>query len=365
MKKWKPVVYVVKGKATSKNWYLRWKQPNGKYKQISSGTANKRTANRLATDKEEELRRTVNRGGNRWADVSEAYLKKASDSKKLDFRTAETNFLDFIESAYDYDEFSILDVDSDLLEEFRDCLDLSPNSVNSYLTRLRTFFEWCKKKRFVKTVPEVDKLKVSREKKAGGRALSDGEVNAIIDACKKILGEPYAKPWDFFIRGLCYCWDGDESCIRLVGLSTETPLIEYPRQKTTDDRKFYAVTPKFVEHLRTVKQEKRTGFVFNPVGRKGKITRAAKTIQALIHEFSVRANVITKNRLKNGEPKYASAHDFKRCFASWNSHHLSKDDLRSVTRHASENCLEVHYLTKDAEKESVRIQQFLGKIEPE
>ncbi len=366
-----PKVYVTK-RSDRKNYYFVYENQKGVKVWKSSGTRVKRDANRLAIDYEKEIVKSFVDETVRWSCIVDRYidehLSKHSKHNKTQFMTASGRFVCV------FGEPSVRKVGDEMIVKFTSAMiddNCSPSSVNAYLRQIRAFLKWCKKKRIITSdeLPVVEMLKIKPEDVSRGRALTSDGLKKVIDTIPLIV-ERYWESWRDFILGLWHSgfrvnellklsWD-DPKFILVDGIDTSTPLFSIPSDgQKSGKREDCPIMPGCVELLRKTPKSDRVGFVFNPIGLKGTVTRSPKLCVRYISKFGKRSGVVVKIK-HNGEKKYASAHDLKRSFATEHSNGMSIEQLMWATRNSTEAVLRKFYLRSDAQNRSLQIQKAMG-----
>lgn len=263
--------------------------------------------------------------------------------------------------------FTHLDeVDSKLIEKFTNKLyaeKLSGFTIRTHLMIVRKMLRWCKRKGFVRKIPHFE-MPGSLEG-IRGRAITLEEFERMIKAIPEVVGENGKESWEFLLYGLW--WSGlriseamdlhwtDDSNIT-IDFSGEYPMFAFQAHAQKNRKMQYTpMAPEFVEHIQN---ERRRGYVFNPLRRakpyhlRMETTHVGKIITKIGEEAKV---VVSKNR---GKVKYASAHDLRRSFGDRWSWKIGERELQELMRHESIETTRKFYAKRDASRSAKKIWDF-------
>jgi integrase len=106
------------------------------------------------------------------------------------------------------------------------------------------------------------------------------------------------------------------------------------------------LTPDFAAFVLRVPESRRTGFVFNPVGERGRAVRGDDYVGGIISEIGKASKVIVDHR----KQKYASAHDLRRSFGSRWARRVMPQTLKDLMRHADIATTMKYYVDLNADE---------------
>lgn len=227
---------------------------------------------------------------------------------------------------------------------------LSENTIESYLGQIRAALEWARTQRLIARVPDFPKIK--RAKKSNGqpmkgRPLTDAEFAAMLEVTPAIVGQKHAGDWRYYLRGLWLSglrrteslnlwWDADGK-ISPRFVPGRHPLLIIPSEceKGHRDRE-YPMTPDFAAFLEETPVSLRTGPVFRLNARRGHSGRiSAEQAGKVVSEIGEAAKIKVWTNPRNGEIKYASAHDLRRSFGTRWALRVKPFCLKELMRHSN------------------------------
>lgn len=263
--------------------------------------------------------------------------------------------------------FTHLDeVDDALIEKFTNKLyseKLSGFTIRTHLMIIRKMLRWCRRKGYLGKIPHFE-MPGSLEG-IRGRAITLEEFERMIKAIPEVVGEHGKDSWEFLLYGLW--WSGlriseamelhwtDDSNIT-VDFSREYPMFCFQAHAQKNRKLQYTpMAPEFVDHI---KDQRRRGYVFNPLRRakpyhlRMDVTHVGKIITKIGEEAKV---VVSKNK---GKVKYASAHDLRRSFGDRWSWKVDERELQELMRHESIETTKKFYAKRDASRSAKKIWDF-------
>lgn len=371
-------VIVVKRKGL--NLYLRYIDPvDGRRREKNSGTTNMKAAQRAAGEWQAQLRAGgTSKLNTRWSAFTEAYesakfvslRKRTMDSVSVAFNAAEKTMKP--------DTLARITPQWAIMFQQR-LLDsgCAASTVESYCRHLRAALNWAVEQGMILKVPKFPKLKQARSaKQMKGRPITGEEFDRMLKAVETSLKPRQHESMKFLLRGLwlsglrlgealSLTWDQWADGIR-VDLSGKYAMLLIPAEGEKGGRdRTYPVTPDFAEFLRTVPEDQRTGFVFNPVLHRG-VCRRIDTVSKIISNVGETAAVKVdekpaKGKSKAGVPVWASAHDLRRAFGFRWSRKVNSMVLKELMRHASVTTTEKYYVGIQADETAA----FLAGLMPE
>lgn len=242
----------------------------------------------------------------------------------------------------------------------------SPHSVKSYMRALITSLNWAHSmnwldKRILFKVLKTDTLDAMK-----GRPITVDEFKGLLEIVPSVR-KRRPEGWVFLLRGLWesglrigealnMTWDrmdtihpvrtkGGHVCLRIPATC----------QKSRKDQTLPTI-PGFAALLNEVPEDKRTGFIFNPMNeRKDKRIGSLDHVKQIVRSFGEEAGIIVTD-----EGKFASAHDLRRSFGQRMADAgMLPRDLQKLMRHSSFTTTEKYYLKDDAAKQAERIADLL------
>ncbi len=209
-----------------------------------------------------------------------------------------------------------------------------------------------------------------------GRPITDKEFEKLLEAVPKIaripaaieslrhllrglwlsglrLGEALSLTWDQWSDGIRVEIDSDNDvCLMIDGENQKN------RQALT-----YPVVDDFANFLLSTPECDRHGFVFNPMGANGKVSRRVDTVSTWIVEIGKEAEV--KVDEKAGSEKFCSAHDIRRAFGTRWAKIVPASLLQQLMRHANIETTMSFYLNITAKDTMAEVRRHVRKNSPE
>lgn len=341
-------VYVVtfNGK---RNLMLRYKHPlTGKWKHKSSGTTNRRQAERAAGLLELELRKGIPDDEDiGWLAFRERY--ETEHVSGLADRTAGkvSTTLDAVERILSPERLSGVTAGrlSYFVSELRDGT-RTESTIKCYIAHLRAAMGWAHEVGLLAAVPRFPKLKRAKsQKKMKGRALTTEEFERMLDKTASVVSARQSPSWQHMLEGywlsglrleegMALRWDFQDDWL-CVDFSGNYPMFHIPadEEKGHKDRTL-PMAPEFAMFLNETPEHERSGFVFNPgLRRPGKTEQGrcrAAYVGQTISKIGKAANIKVSHR---GRTKYASVHDLRRSFGTRWAAKVTPTVLMELMRH--------------------------------
>ena len=247
---------------------------NGRQVARSTGSADRKEANRIAAKWEAELHegRYSSPSKVTWEEFKERY----QEEKGPGFSEASLTKIDAVFSWVEnvLSPTRLRDMTTErvaYLARQMKAQGLTEGSRHSYLATLKAALRWGVKRKILPVCPDFDMPKAG---KAKGRPLVTEEYERILMAVPEVLGETFAASWRHFLTGLwlsglrlgealAVSWDDDAPLA--VDLSGRHPRlrIEGKAQKSGKDE-LLPLTPDFAEFLLGTPEGQRKGRVFRP-----------------------------------------------------------------------------------------------------
>ena len=219
---------------------------------------------------------------------------------------------------------------------------LAEATIKVHLAHIMAALKWGASVGLLAVVPKV---KMPRRAKGAtsmkGRPITGEEFDRMLAKVESVVGEAAAESWQFYLRGLWssglriaesmeLTWDHPDK-LQVDMQPGEHPVLRIPAalEKGNQDR-LLAMAPEFAELLDSVPEARRTGYVFNPVGKPGKrvVSKYAGVIVATIGK---QAGVVVNRE----QGKFASAHDLRRSFGQRWASKVMPQVLMELMRHES------------------------------
>jgi len=362
--------------------FLRWTDPNtGRRLKRSSGTHDRREAERLAGILEKELREGKYAPPSQllWEDFTWRYCDQVLPGlAKKTGRIVNTVFnqVDRVLGPR-----RLAQLTSPRLAHFASQLRAEGRSeatIRSYLAHLKSALRWAHDVGLLQHIPKFPKVqRAKRQKVMRGRPLTTEEFERILDKVEEIVGVKAAPSWVFFLQGLWtsglrleeavnLSWDGRAGLC--VDLTEKRPVFWIPAEgEKGNQNRILPMAPEFALLLESVPEDLRRGRVFKLRGidasrRQGGGRRGASRIRGpewvgrIVARIGQAAGVKVDERLKRNSStgersrvvKYATAHDFRRSFGERWARRIMPVDLKDLMRHESIETTMRYYVGRNA-----------------
>lgn len=365
-------VRVVKRKAR-RQFVLRWTDRHGRKRERSSGTNRRRDAERAAADLELELNSPTDNGSILWHVFRERCERERYGGSRKSTRLAFQSMANKLESILN--PWQLSDLTSSSISRMASTMrdqGLAEQSIATYLGTLRAVLTWASDMELIREVPKFGAVvQKARVRHMRGRPITDEEFDRMIVATESVIGELYAHRWAFYLRGLWLSglrldeslrlrWEEHDTDPHIVAIDKPRPLLRVwsEGEKGKRDR-LLPLTPDFVEHLRSVPDIARRGFVFvlpveTPNRRQKRIkTRAPKTVSKKISAIGAAARVVIDSR--GARTQHATAHDLRRSFGSRWAAKVRPGVLKELMRHRSIETTMKYYVSESAERTATEV----------
>jgi integrase len=349
--------------------YMRYRCPtSGKIITQSTGTANRKLAERKAAVWEDELRSGKYKPQSKitWKEFRTRYEDEVLASFAINTEKKVCGVFNAVEELVGVDRLVKLDAEqlSKFQKRLRDERKIAEITIKGMLSHLRAALRWAVKIKILGTMPEIELPKRGKNSKLmKGRPFSTEELERMLSKTREVIdGEKATEDsdatgqWKWFLKALWFSglrlsealdlsWD--ESGHIEVDLAGEFPMFAIPaaKQKSGTDE-LLPIAPEFAQMLQEVPQNDRHGPVFK-LGRKG-TTRSPGMVFAskVISDIGEKAGVVV-----NRKPlKYASAHDFRRSFGERWSTRVFPIDLMAMMRHTDISTTMRFYANRNGQK---------------
>ena len=346
------------------NLMLRYIDPvTQKQKYKSSGTTNRKDANKAAGKWEAELKEGRYAAPCRmsWGEFRRKYEDEALP--QLAPRTAEPRaaVLNHVEAIVDPARLSALTAaEISRLQSGMRALGLKDATIAGQLAHLRSILSWAKRMGLLREVPTMEKpTRNLGGKMMRGRPVSGEEFDRLLLKVVDERPDDHLR-WERYLRGLwlsglrleeslAFSWDGDAAFA--VDLSGKYPRFRiYAEGQKSHRNQLLPMTPDFAEWLLSMPQSERSGFVFD-LGDKPGRQRSSKNTSRIASAIGERAGikVDVDKRGKVEVVKFASAHDLRRSFATRWASKVKPATLQLLMRHSAIETTLRYYVAQDSD----------------
>lgn len=372
-----------------KNLYMRYLCPiENKPIARSTGTNNRRAAERVAAKWEAELRegRYTRTPRMPWDQFIEHYTENAMGDVKAS--TAYGYLLALSKFNEMFRPKCVGDLTTQRVTSMVSKMrgkNLSPAYIAATLRGLKRAARWAHKEGLLVKVPEFTMPRAGRgQKLMKGRAVTAEEFERMEHAVEKVVGAMGVASWKFYLRGLWesglrlgeslqLSWDDRPGAI-VVDFSGRRPLLRIPgsAQKRGTDQ-LLPITPEFAQHLQTVPERERRGWVFRPLDEAGEpYSRSRHAVGPVVTRIGKKGGVVVDERVKQKKDekgklvdvvvrKFASAHDLRRGFGFRWSRRVMPPILQELMRHASIQTTMEYYVGQNAESTADELWRAVGR----
>ena len=355
-----------------KNLMMRYTDPvTSKLIARSTGTTDKKEANRIAAKWEDKLRegRYLKPSRMTWEEFREQYDRHVLTHKKASTATSYDATFNVFERLVRVK--LLTGVTTARVIAFATALHTkrgaSRATVARHLRTLRAALSWGVRTGLLAKLPNFEMPKGSN--KMGGRPITDEEFHILLATVPQVVGEPATPLWRFLLRGF---WTSGlrlrEACNlhwcghvgHVVDFTRKRPMFRIcgDLEKGGRDR-LLAMAPEFAQLLDTVPPEDRYGPVFELRGRAGRSVSDPNRIGQTITQIGRLAGIVTAHDPKTGEAKkHATAHDLRRAFGFRWSRRVMPAVLRELMRHAKVETTLKYYVGENADATAEEIWGF-------
>ena len=154
----------------------------------------------------------------------------------------------------------------------------SSMTVRSIVKTVMTFARYCKRKKWIAQVPEVEKIGDGEEEDPmKGRPITGEEFDRMLAAVTKVVGEGPTASWRFTLRVfwesafrvadvMDFSWDDPRHiCPKWPNRPGQHPTLVIPKTQKNGKKQEIPMLPGLAELLKQVPEEQRTGWVVNPL----------------------------------------------------------------------------------------------------
>lgn len=335
----------------------QWVDPITQLKKTrSTGTANRREADRFAARLEDQLNSDGLAEPSRttweqlWGRYDGDVLKPLAKKTRNKVRTAANALVRILNPKF------AGSLTTDILVKFQSTLrseGLSETTIRSYLAEIRRILRWGGRVGLVARAPDVHLPKSSARMK--GRPITDEEYAKMLEALPHVVGAEGVPSWSRLLEGLWLSglrleeatilhWTDDSRIA--VDFSGKFPMLRIQHNSQKSRRfELLPLTPDFAEFLQRTSEGDRTGYVFDPrpvrkeFGGRLSAERIGKLISRVGEKAEIRVN----------DYKFASAHDLRRAFGTRWAPIVMPAVLQALMRHKSIQTTMQYYVGRNAE----------------
>jgi integrase len=296
----------------------------GKTKSRTASSDKRREANREAAAWEAELNERGHIDAPRLAEAVQLFMARyAASRRKGTQQKFQAVFGVFVQTIGNP---KLSDIDERLLAEFsaKYGRGVTVSTLASALRHIRVMLRWANRNRLLPALPHIEMPRSAQ--KAKGMALVGEQVERILLAVPQVRPRDSAA-WEFLIRGLwtsglriseALALEWEEGAVAIVGMEGGRPKIRIQGEAQKGGKLTEApCPPEFAELLGSIPEAERRGRVFKVSSRRREVAGA----------------IIGKCCRKAGIK--ASAHDFRRGFATRWARRLPAQALQRLMRHSS------------------------------
>ena len=335
----------------------------------SSGVTTKKEARRLAPGLVQQWLADTSRDCDRWQDFRERYesefLAGGKPKTAEAFRTAANRLESLcpVRFIQDLDESHFSKFAKKLRDERK-----APATIQAYRDHLMSALDWAATLKIIKEKPKPPQI-------SGGAAGSRGtplmreQAELIAMNLPEIVGEVPAKQWAWNLEALwrsgfrigetfAFTWEPSEFHY-IINIDDRRPMIGIAAEHEKGGKvRLLPIAPDFAYLLRAVPKRQRFGQVFKwPGMRGGEVSK--KTVEKRIAAVGKLAGVVV-GQTSNGQPRYATAQDFRRSFGARWATKIMPPVLQAMMRH---ECIETtmkYYVGENATRNADAVWGALG-----
>lgn len=338
-----------------KRYYvIRWQRPDGTtgQKTVKPLTTRLRDAERFAARWEEGLNLPADVP---WRTVLARYRTEKLAGTKTSghgkWRTARRALEEFAEIEL------LAELDADLMSRFGAWLrqqDLATETVKGYLTEIRRTLRWAARIWPDYEAPAIDVPHVHRQRRGKGRPITGEEFERMLGEVESVVGAEHTPSWQHTLQGFWLSglrlndvrvlrWNDGPLAIQRI--ETDRPRLYIGAGEDKAGREESLPMWHFsdlVEFLRETPAEQRRGHVFRPM-----LPRGRASYDSMSRTISAIGEAVPVIVVPGDPPKYASAHDLRRSFATRWAPKVPRELLRRWMRHRSYLTTDQYYVDVD------------------
>jgi integrase len=354
-----PIQVVVVKYPDRKNLMMRYVDPvTGRLKCRSTGSSNRRAAERAAAKWEAELLEGRYRPPVRmtWAEFRERY--EAEKLAGLSPNTLEASDAAFnhLEKLVDPKDLNVLT--SAVLSGFQSALRASgmkETTIATHLRHIRAALSWAVSMEILAAIPRIHMPARARGRTLmRGRPITAEEFERLLAAVAAIRPDD-AEVWSNYLEGLwlsglrleestVLSWDAD-AAISVVLTGRHPKLRIWAEAEKGHRDRLLPMTPDFAEFLLKTPLADRRGLVFKITGLQTGQPITPKRISRIVSAIGKKAGVV----VNKADGKFASAHDLRRAFGTRWAPKVKPATLQLLMRHRSIDTTLKYYVAQDAD----------------
>lgn len=335
---WEPRVRVVK-RSNRPTWVFRWKDSHGRFVEESSDipiSQRRSQAERAAVAKEDQLKSAGAGGPVTWQSACDMYVSQKlaglSKGTRENWQTTRNWIKELLDPAVP------ADLTTNAIDTFAEKLrkaGKAPDTIAGHLRYIRAFLRWCKRKSYLRALPDVEMPADSGNTKRS-RDITLEEFDRLLLVVEKVRPNDAAR-WKRFLEGL---WHSGLRISELVALrwaepgdvfidfAQQFPGFHFTEQKNRKEQ-WVPMTPEFFRRfIEPIPHNRRRGYVFSiPTARREQVSTKWATQVVL--------DIGEKAGIKTAADKFASSHDIGRRAFTTRHTHLSQWQLAALMRHES------------------------------
>ena len=347
------------------NLMMRYVDPfTGKAKAKSTGTTNRREAERIAAKWEDDLQKGRYKGVSRvsWDDFRRRYedevLTGLADNTDLTATTA----LNVVQKHLSPQRLQ--DLTAQRISYFQGelrRLGRAEATIRTYLKHLRAALNWAVGVDLLDKAPKIALPKRAKDSKhMKGRPITTEEFERMLAKTEHVVGPSAAPSWRNYLEGLWWSglrlaesmqlwWDRDDKLT--VDLASKRPMFRILAEHEKGNRdRLLPLAPEFADMLLELSEDLRRGPVFRLKGLRTKTEcRDPDWVGKVVSRIGRAAGVKVNTDTKTGKVKYASAHDLRRSFGERWSRRIMPQDLRELMRHETIETTMKYYVGRNAQ----------------
>lgn len=350
--------WVVKPKGKP-NYVVRWRDPaTGKIRQRSTGTTQRRKAERLADEVAEEIDVGVDQSAPTWSQFCARYVREGMQHCRQ--TTIAKWMVTQRHVTRELKPTLVTDLTANRLSTLRADLEeggMRAASVDGVIRHLMVALRWAASIGVIKQAPTLP-----RPKRGGsrggmkGRPISLEEFERMLASTERVVAAEHAASWQHLMwvgwysglrlnELLQLTWD-DHDSLRILDIDSEEPLMQIPAAIDKGGlNRMQPITHDLANYLRRTPEAEREGYVVAPAGPRG-VTRNLQWVSARISKIGKLARVVVSKQPR----KFASAHDFRRSFGERWSGRVMPDVLRHLMRHEDIKTTYKYYVGRDSRR---------------
>lgn len=232
---------------------------------------------------------------------------------------------------------------------------LAETTVAQHLRHLKSVARWGNRQGLLTGVPVFDMPKRAAVAKMKGRPITGEEFDRLVAAVPAVVGEPAADSWQLLLRGLWWSglrlgealalrWDQQPGGVWVILDGRRSVLAFDAGAQKSGKVQLVPLAPEAVEMLAPIKRPQ--GYVFKPQRIRGSGAMARDKLKAgkIISDVGKTAGVL----VEPATGKTATAHDLRRSFGYRWSRRVMPPDLKTLMRHASIETTLTYYVGQNA-----------------